>query len=216
MGEKRKFLTAASLLPALLFSGPVFAHPHVWVTAKEQILFGPGGKIVGFRHTWTFDEMYSAFATQGLGKDGKPPTREELAPLAQTNVENLKEFGFFTFARAGENGSRKKQKFEEPVDYYLEHKNGALTLHFTLPLKTPVKSKELAVEIFDPTYFVDFSLAKADPIRLIGAPAGCKLGIVRPSDGAVQAKTLGEQNFLDGSNANYGAMFANKVTVDCP
>jgi len=45
--------------------------------------------------------MYSAFAVQGLGKDGKPPTREELAPLAKTNVESLAEFEFFTFAKQG-------------------------------------------------------------------------------------------------------------------
>ena len=50
----------------------------------------------------------------------------DLAPLAQTNVESLKEFAFFTFAKA--NG--KKQKFGEPVDYYLDHKNGVLMLHF--------------------------------------------------------------------------------------
>jgi len=27
---------------------------------------------------------------------------------------------------------------------------------------------------------------------------------------------MGEQNFLSGDNSNYGAMFANKITVRCP
>jgi len=27
---------------------------------------------------------------------------------------------------------------------------------------------------------------------------------------------FGEAAFLNGSNSNYGAMFANKITVDCP
>ena len=37
-----------------------------------------------------------------------------------------------------------------------------LTLHFVLPLKTPVKAKTLSLEVFDPSYFVDFALAEKD------------------------------------------------------
>ena len=139
-------------------------------------------------------------------------SREELAPLAQTNVESLKEFGFFTFAKA----DGKKEKFQEPVDYFLEYKDAALTLHFTLPLKTPVKPKELALEVFDPTYFIDFQLDDKNPIKLVGAPIACQLKIQRPNDGTANARKLSEQNFLSGDNSNYGAMFANKITVDCP
>lgn len=210
------------LAPALaclgLLTATAEAHPHVWVTAESELLFAPDGALTGVRHSWTFDDMFSSYAVQGIETKTKGAfTREELAPLAQTNVESLKEFGFFTFARNVEAG-RKKQKFEEPVDYYLEHKNGALTLHFTLPLKTPVKSRSLLVEVYDPTFFVDFSLAKENPVKLVGAPAGCKISIERPSDGAAQAQaqTLGEQNFLDGANANFGANFANKIAVECP
>ena len=35
-----------------------------------------------------------------------------------------------------------------------------LTLNFTLPFKTPVKAKELKIDIYDPTIFVDFAFAK--------------------------------------------------------
>ncbi|MDB5563610.1 MAG: hypothetical protein JWP84_176, partial [Tardiphaga sp.] len=39
----------------------------------------------------------------------------------------------------------------------------------------------------------------------------------RPSDGAPAAQKLGEDSFLDGgASGNIGAMFANKITVDCP
>jgi len=30
------------------------------------------------------------------------------------------------------------------------------------------------------------------------------------------AQKLGEQNFTGGENSNFGAMFANKILVDCP
>jgi ABC-type uncharacterized transport system substrate-binding protein len=157
--------------------------------------------------------MFSTYALQGIESKKKGVyTHEELAPLAQTNVESLKEFGFFTFAKA----DGKKQKFEEPVDYFLEYKGGLLVLHFTLPLKTPVRPKVLALEVFDPTFFVDFKLADKDPIRLVGAPEACKFDFQRPNDGAASAQALGEQNFTDGGNVNFGAMFANKITVTCP
>ena len=56
----------------------------------------------------------------------------------------------------------------------------------------------------------------ADFFKLVGAPADCKLQFVRPGDGAAGAQKLGEQNFAGGDGSNYGAMFANKIMVDCP
>ena len=189
------------------------AHPHVWITAKSELIYAPDGTVTGVRHAWTFDDMFSTYALQGLETKVKGVySREELAPLAQTNVESLKEFRFFTFAKA----DGKKQNFLEPVDYFLDYKDTALTLHFTLPAKTPFRAKQLALEVFDPEYFIDFQYADKDPIRLVGAPADCKMAFQRPNDGSAAAQKLGEQNFLNGDNSNYGMMFANKITVDCP
>ena len=189
------------------------AHPHVWVTAASELIYAPDGSLTGIRHAWTFDDMFSTYALQGIETKQKGVyTREELAPLAQTNVESLKEYGFFTFARA----ENRKQRFLDPVDYFLEYKDAALVLHFTLPLKAPLKTRQLALEIYDPSYFVDFALQTADPINLVGAPASCTTAIQRPSDGATSAQKLSEDTFASGGdNANFGAMFANKITVDC-
>ena len=211
----RRAARAALFGLALLFANaaPASAHPHVFVTAASEIIYAPDGSITGVRHAWTFDDMFSSYALQGLETKTKGVyTREELASLAQTNVESLKEFAFFTFAKSG----GRKSKFDNPVDYYLDYNGTALVLYFTLPLKAPLKTKQLALEIFDPSYFVDFQLAKENPIKLVGAPADCKLAIQRPGDGSAAAKKLDESTFTDGENSNYGAMFANKVTVDCP
>ncbi len=189
------------------------AHPHVWITATSELIYAPDGSVTGVRHAWTFDDMFSTYALQGIPAKTKGVySREELSSLAQTNVESLKEYGFFTFAKA----DGKKEKFKEPVDYFLEYKDTALTLHFTLPLKVPVKSRELAVEVFDPAFFIDFQFAAKNPITLVGAPAGCQMKFQRPSDGTASAQKLNEQTFLSGENSNYGAMFANKITVECP
>jgi ABC-type uncharacterized transport system substrate-binding protein len=189
------------------------AHPHVWITATSELIYAPDGSISGVRDAWTFDDMFSTYALQGIEtKTEGVYSHEELAPLAQTNVESLKEFGYFTFAKA----DGKKEKFQEPVDYFLEVKDGLLILHFTLPLKTPVKSKELTMEVFDPSFFVDFKFADKDPVRLVGAPAACQISFQRPNDGTANAQTLGEQTFMNGDNSNFGAMFANKIKVTCP
>ncbi len=74
------------------------AHPHVWATVRSEIVFGPDHRITGIRHHWTFDEFYTAMAVQGLDANGDGVfSKEELQPLAQVNVESLKEFDYFTF-----------------------------------------------------------------------------------------------------------------------
>src|SRR6184192_3387919 len=94
-----------------LAAGAAQAHPHVWITATSQVIYAPDGSITGVRHAWTFDDMFSTYALQGIETKTKGAySREELAPLAQTNVESLKEFGYFTFARA----DGKKERFLEP------------------------------------------------------------------------------------------------------
>ena len=196
-----------------LGAGAAQAHPHVWITAASELIYAPDGSITGVRHAWTFDDMFSTYALQGIETKTKGVySREELAPLAQTNVESLKDFAYFTFAKA----DGKKEKFEEPVDYFLEYKDATLTLHFTLPLKAPVKPRELALEVFDPSFFIDFKFAANNPVSLVGAPAACQMKFQRPNDGTATAQKLNEQNFMSGDNSNYGAMFANKITVDCP
>ena len=190
------------------------AHPHVWITASSELIYAPDGSITGVRHAWTFDDMFSTYALQGIETKKKGVyTREELAGLAQTNAESLKEFAYFTFAKA----DGKREKFEDPVDYFLDYSNGQLTLHFTLPVKTPFKARQLVVDVFDRTYFIDFQMADKDPVKLVGAPEGCKMQLQRPNDGSASAQALNEQTFATGgANANFGMMFANKITVDCP
>jgi ABC-type uncharacterized transport system substrate-binding protein len=140
----RPFLLAcAALAGALLFAPVAQAHPHVWVTIKADLVFGQDGKVTAVRHAWTFDEMFSAFATQGLDKnnDGKL-SREELAELAEVNVTSLEEFNYFSVAKSG----GKDVTFDKPVDYWLEaDKDNVLTLHFTLPLKTAAPGKDFSL-----------------------------------------------------------------------
>jgi ABC-type uncharacterized transport system substrate-binding protein len=211
----RLALALALLAGTLSLADRASAHPHVWVTMKSEVVYGPDGSITGVRHAWTFDDMFSTFATQGLEQKTKGAfTREELAPLAKVNVTSLKEFEYFTYARA--NGE--KSAFVDPQDYYLEFNNNVLTLNFTLPLQKPAKAKEFAIEVYDPSYFVDFAFAEKDPVVLAGGPAACKLAVSKPQEiGVGQSQRLSEAFFNDPkSSENWGAQFANRITVKCP
>jgi ABC-type uncharacterized transport system substrate-binding protein len=206
------FFLISGLFAAL--GSPANAHPHVWVTMKSEVVYGPDGSVTGIRHAWTFDDMFSAFATQGIDTKKKGVfTREELAPLAEVNITSLKEFEFFTNAKV----DGKKTVFTDPVDYFLEYQGNMLTLNFLLPLKTPVKAQDLQFSIYDPAYFVDLSFAETDPVTLKGAPVACKLAVIRPVDPSITGQQAGEAFFKSLPSANeYGAQFANKIAVTCP
>jgi ABC-type uncharacterized transport system substrate-binding protein len=213
MGPSIRIILLALL--SLALSGVARAHPHVWVTMHTDLVYGPDGTITGVRHAWAFDDMFSAFATQGLeSKEKGKFTRQELAPLAKVNVESLKEFDYFTYATA----DGKKAELAEPApDYWLDYADQVLTLNFTLPFKKPVSAKELKVEIYDPTIFVDFSFAKEKPAQLVGAPK-CKLDVVLPREMTfAEGKKLSEIP-VDQTNTTmaWGAQFANKLLVHCP
>lgn len=203
-----------AVLLLCLFADRAEAHPHVWVTFHSEVLYTADGSMTGVRHAWTFDDMFSAYALQGISHAKKGQyTRDELASLAQTNVDSLKEYAYFTYARA----DGKKLKFAEPADYWLEYKNAALTLHFTLPLTAAVPAKSMQIEIYDPSIFVDFEFAKDKAVSLTGAPQ-CVLTYDLPHQPTAAEQTRLSQ--LDSvpldPSSTYGETFANKILVKCP
>ncbi len=208
----------AGLACVVAVTGRVDAHPHVWVTMTEELLYAADGSATGVRHAWTFDDMFSAFATQGLEQKTKGTfTREELAPLAQVNVESLKEYAYFTYAKV--DGKRRKDAFLDPVDYYLDYdpKETVLTLHFTLPFKTPVKAKAIEIEVYDPEFFIDFGFAENQPVRLVSAPAQCTASVERPHDDSFSSSLRLDKYFMTSeANMGMGANFTNRIFVKCP
>jgi ABC-type uncharacterized transport system substrate-binding protein len=212
------WILLAAITGLAVADGPARAHPHVWITVKSELLFAPDGSVTGVRHAWTFDDMFSVFATQGIESKKKGQfTREELAPLAQVNVSSLKESDFFTFAKA--NG--KALEFNDPAEgYYLDFdpKLTVLTLHFVLPLKAPVKAKDFTFEVYDREFFVDFSFAEKNPIRLVDAPAQCKFSVLTPQQMSADLSQRLSQLGPDQRDPTLtiGAEYANRVAVKCP
>jgi ABC-type uncharacterized transport system substrate-binding protein len=167
-------MAAAGILLALMTD--VSAHPHMWVTVQTTVLYEKG-TFTGLREKWTFDESYTAFAIQGLDKnhDGIYD-REELSELAKVNIDAMKEVGYFTYpVLAGA-----ALKLKDAQDYYLEHKDGILSLYFTVLFEQPIltEAKGFGYAVEDPTFFIAFSRANTDPVKFAdGSPKSCSAHI---------------------------------------
>jgi len=215
---RRTVLTSLSALAlAAACAAPALAHPHVWVTARAEVVYAPDGKVTGVRHAWTFDKGMSAFMTQGLdaNKDGRI-TPDELSALAKENTESLVEFDYYTVLKA----SGARQAFAPPREAAMAYENEEVTLTFVLPLKAPTAaSRTLSLEVADPTFFVAFTLSESpDAVKLAGAPKGCSITVTRPKpvDTAQQQKL--SEAFFEALTAasNFGGQFANRALVACP
>lgn len=228
-------LAAAFIATAVTATGAA-AHPHVWVTMNETVLYDKG-TITGLQQAWTFDEFYTQQAIEGLDKNGDGKyDREELKELAKVNIDGLKEFEYFTYAKLGETAL----KFKPPVDYWLDHSDkGILTLHFTLPLEQPISAEApgFNFSVFDPSFFIAFDYAEADPVKLgANAPASCKATVHEPAEdsdtqklndafssalgqGAQQQPQTQPQQNAQGPLGNGGTVSlgsgGRSVTVDC-
>lgn len=181
----RRVPTAAVAAAVALFAAPSApeAHPHVFVEASTSIVFDEDGRIGKVRHAWRFDPFYSTFAIQGFDEDANGIlTRAELAPLAEENTSSLAAFDYFSFLYA--DGTEKA--FSGVNERWLEYdpEIRQLTLYFELEVADPVDpfAHEIILDVFDPAYFVDFSMYPERPFSLVDAPAACGMEMEEPPE----------------------------------
>ena len=208
--------------------GPAHAHPHVWVTMEMDVELDEHREIISFRHKWTFDGAYAAFAVEGLDTNGDGLySEEELKPLAQTNIEALKDFEYFTFPFIGD----QKLALKDPVDYRLEYKDKHLTLYFTVPLATPVpyeKIQDFSVAVYDPEMYVSLTFADKVPVKIVSTKSvSCTAHISSPSErGEDPLRRLSRQTGRPRRHVgifrptgekldSIGSQFAERVTIVC-
>jgi ABC-type uncharacterized transport system substrate-binding protein len=158
-------------------------------------------------------------AVQGLDANADGTyTREELAELTKVNIDSLKEFAYFTYARLGE----QDLKFKPPIDPWLEHRNGVLSLYFTMPLEQPVlaDAKGFSFAVYDASFFIAFDFVKENAIKLsAGAPEGCSASMIAPKEDLDQLQSLndafGGQLTAGDANKGMGLGYAQTVTIGC-
>jgi ABC-type uncharacterized transport system substrate-binding protein len=217
-----RFLRLLPLAAAgIVAAGSAFAHPHVWVDAKAEIVWDDKGEVTAIRHIWQFDPDFTAYATLNLdaNNDGKL-SEDELAPLAQTNMDALKDYDYFTHLYVG--ADNKKVAFAKPEEYWLDFHNQRLTLFYTLPLAHPVAIHGAAMlEVGDPEYFVAISFVKNAEVHLANAPKGCTAAYQPPHD--LDTKTMNilsqipaDQRDLPPDLVQAASLLSNVIHLRCP
>ena len=210
--------TVATLL--LICATPAAAHPHVWIEMQSSIVFNDAGLIKGVDLEWTFDDGYTQMALEGLDVNGDDVySQEELAPLTKENIISMKDYDFFTVMRVGGD----QQKLGEVTEYGQIWSNNKLTLHFQVPLATPVDPKKapFTVKVYDPEFFIALDYIKDDPVDVVGKiPAACKLDVKPvPTDAELdQTRAMLSEKGKDwkpDTSEEFGALFAQAVSIDC-
>lgn len=194
---------ALSAIPALMLmlagsSSPALAHPHVWITDVTTFLF-EGPQLVGLRHHWQFDDLFSSYVIEQHDADGDGRfDPAELASLEEGAFSNLAEYGYFTHARVDGDALALSavEDFAATID------DGLLTYEFTLPLPEPIDpaATSFAAGIYDPEYYVEVLLDPEDPVRFSGmVPGACIFDIREDPDNPIY----------------YGMVYPRVITLSC-
>jgi ABC-type uncharacterized transport system substrate-binding protein len=203
-------------LACFLVPASASAHPHVWVTVRSHVAFTADGKVGSVIHDWTFDEMYSSFAVQGLAQPGQLAKREDFAPLAKENAGGLAQIGYFTTLKI----SGKAVEFGTVADYWMEERADHLvTFHVVLPLKEPTPpGKFFSLLVADPEFFIDFEFDDKDAITLDNPPAGCSLSVAKPKPLEADESAKLSESFFSGlaPGSNFGFKMASRAIIACP
>ncbi|TVQ41542.1 MAG: DUF1007 family protein [Geminicoccaceae bacterium] len=152
------------------------AHPHVWIEARSTLVV-EAESLVGVRHSWTFDRLFSLQATADLVADAEGRfDAQALQPLADLYAETLPPWGFFTEVRATDAAA--PQLRARPMR--LEHDGQRLTLHLDLDLEPPLPLAAFdQVRVHDRTFYVSISYPAVDGARL-QSETDCTLYLHRP------------------------------------
>lgn len=209
---------AAALLAMLagLLPGAAFAHPHAWIDLTVHVLFDDKGRVAALQEEWLFDEYYTAYALEALGKsvDDKLSAADFQQMVNQT-MDSLQEWKYFTRLYAGD-AEIAGAKVESAAGHM---EKGRWVLRFTLPLAKPLApgEKGFTYSIFDPSYYIEMLHKDAKgAIVLDNAPQGCNARKTKPEpDFEALSLAAAADMARPDDQATLGALFAEKVTVTC-
>ncbi len=196
--------------------GKAHAHPHAWVDLKSAPLFDDQGRLTGLRLHWLFGDFYSAFVLSEIPKnDDGTPREDSLLLLTTGNLENLKEFDYFTKIQV-DNQFVKIQ----PVTKFTSGVQGnRLWMEFDILLGEPVEpaGKAISYAVNDPTYYIEILHHNKEPaISMAHAPEGkCVAELVPPNPPEDMSLFASSMDKGDNPDFSLGDYFAEWVHITC-
>ena len=187
---------------------------------ETEVVLGPDNEITGFRHKWTFDEGYTSFAIDGLDTNGDGIySEEELKPLAQTNIEALKEFEYFTFPFIGET----KLPTEAAGGLPPGLQGQAFDAHLHAAAREARLSRQdqgFQLRRLRPRHVCLAHVQRQEPVKIASAkPVACAAHVGDRDTAKAKAKvketTLSQLGENIDPSSNLGYQYAERVTIQC-
>jgi ABC-type uncharacterized transport system substrate-binding protein len=199
--------------------GPAFAHPHVWIETRIEVLINDRNEATGLRISWTYDDLYSLYIVGDMGLDPDwdgTLTDEEVGRLSGFDMQWDAEFAGDTYALIGDQALA----LSRPEEWSAGYAGGKITSthlrSFAAPV--PLGAEPLVVQAYDPGYYVAYSIP-FDPVLTGGT--GCSAKVFVPdlgeADEALKA-ALSEYTpdiDLELEFPAIGASYAEDVRVTC-
>lgn len=169
MPRRAIILTALTALTALaagvLAPRAALAHPHVFIDAGLTLDYDDRGRLVQVAVEWAYDEFYSLLIVEDLGLD--PDGDGVLTPAEEAALQ-----GFDAEWEPGFDGRLYLEIGEGPValdaprDFGAAYRDGRLISRHVRPLVLPLDgARPLAVQVYDPEFYVQFALPEPPVIR---------------------------------------------------
>lgn len=205
-------LALALLIAAWPLSGAL-AHPHVFVDVALRFQDDGKGNLTGVEVTWSYDDFFSLLilADMGLDPDGD-------GQLTEAELKRLKGFDLVEWPEGFEgdlyiHAGETKIALDHPVPTAIRLEEGRIVATHTRSFG-PVPANGLRIEPYDPTYYVDYTLA--GPVTL---PEGCAYTIREPDLDESQrafrdmlAQLSAEEQY---TGVEVGNLFSDTMVISC-
>lgn len=213
--KKSTLILAGSLC---LAPAAAFAHPHIFVEARLEVMAAPDGTVQELRNVWRFDEVFSSSVLMDFDKNTNLKLDpDELKEVGKTVRDSLVDYDYYV--NMSLNG--KVIKVQKPDVINVDYKDGQLLMFFAVKPAEPMsmKGNRLSFGIYDPTLYtsIDFP-TDGDLVTEGDAFKGCTQKVVRPDPDQVIAEnksTLTDAFFNDPTGTTMSKLFATRIDLQC-
>nr|WP_316655827.1 DUF1007 family protein [uncultured Gellertiella sp.] len=212
---KKRLLLALTLASATPLGA--FAHPHIFVDARLEVVADEKGVITELHNVWRFDEVFSSSVVLDFDKDSNSTLDpDELDEVGKTVRKSLADYSYYT--ALSQDG--KPVKVAPPDVIHVDYRDGQLLMFFAVKPAVPMPLKgKLTFGVYDPTLYTSIDFAYDASMVTIGeAFKACKKAVIRPDPDEVikeNQANLTQAFYSDPTGTNMAKLFATRLEVTC-
>lgn len=205
-----QFTGAMALILAGL-TGPLAAHPHIFVDTALRVVTDTDGRPAGIEVTWRYDELYSLMIFEEMGLDSDYDgqlTGAELARLDGFDMQWVDGFAGDLYV----SGAEGEVRLDPPESRGTAVSGGRIETRHFRPFDGAVP-QDFAVRAYDPTFYTAYDLTGG-----VKAPGHCEVAIEKADLAAARKKVEEELDGRPETIDDYpevGAAFADTVAIRC-